>query len=245
MALDCRQSSLRQVTRVSPSPSYSVFSPLATFCRAHPVRYADVIAQRLQALTSAIPLTPDAGVIAPNVLLVQALVAQLRVPWQALADCDTASAQRAQSSPACPLFQALPGAGPVFASRLLVAFGARRARSAAAADLPKYAGIAPGTARSGKQSWVHWRLQGPTLLRHTCVAWAAESMRHAFWAQAYYRQQRDQGKAHQAAVRVLAFTWIRLLSRGWQERTRYDASVSLQALQHRGSSLIHHLAKAS
>ena len=112
-------------------------APLATFCRAHPVRYADVIAQRLQALTSAIPLTPDAGVIAPHALLVQALVAQLRVPWQALADCDTASAQRAQSSPACPLFQALPGAGPVFASRLLVAFGAQRARSAAAADTPK------------------------------------------------------------------------------------------------------------
>jgi len=27
----------------------------------------------------------------------------------------------------------------------------------------------------------------------------------------YYQQQRDKGKAHQAAVRALAFTWIRLL----------------------------------
>jgi hypothetical protein len=66
---------------------------------------------------------------------VQALVAQLRVPLQALADCDTAIAQRAQSHPDFPLFQALPGAGPVFAPRLLVACGAQRDRSASAADL--------------------------------------------------------------------------------------------------------------
>jgi transposase len=218
---------------------------LETFFRAHHVRYAEVIAQRIQAIKSAIPLTTDAGVIAPHALLVQALVAQLRVTLQALADFDTAIAQRAQSHPDFPLFQALPGAGPVFAPRLLVAFGEQRARSASAAELQKYAGIAPVTERSGKKSWVHWRLQCPTFLRQTFVEWAAESMRHAFWAQVYYQQQRDQGKAHQAAVRALAFKWIRILSRCWQERTLYDESVYLQALHHRGSSLIHNLAKAS
>ena len=112
-------------------------TPLAIFFRAPHVRSAKVIAQRIQAITSAIPLTTDDGVIAPNVLLVQALVAQLWVPWQALADFDTAIAQRAQSHPDCPLFQALPGAGPVFAPRLLVAFGAQRERSAAATALQK------------------------------------------------------------------------------------------------------------
>jgi hypothetical protein len=70
-------------------------------------------------------------------------------------------------------------------------------------------------------------------------------MRHSFWAQAYYQQQRNQGKAHQAAVRALAFKWIRILYRCWQERTLYDESVYLQALHHRGSSLIQNLAKAS
>ena len=62
------------------------------------------------------------------------------------------------------------------------------------------------------------------------MEWAAESIRHSFWAQVYYQQQRDKGKAHQAAVRALAFTWIRILSRCWQERTPYDESVYLQAL---------------
>jgi transposase len=110
---------------------------LETCFREHHVRYAEVIAARIQAITSAIPLTTDAGVIAPHALLVQALVAQLRVTLQALADFDTAIAQRAQSHPDFPLFQALPGAGPVCAPRLLVAFGEQRARSAAAAALHK------------------------------------------------------------------------------------------------------------
>src|SRR5262249_13194324 len=41
---------------------------LETFFRAHHVRYADGIAQRLQAIKSATPLTTDAGVIAPHAL---------------------------------------------------------------------------------------------------------------------------------------------------------------------------------
>jgi transposase len=218
---------------------------LETFFRAHHVRYADVIAQRIQAIKAATPLTTDAGVIAPNALLVQALVAQLRVTLQAIADFDTAIAQRAQSHPDFPLFQALPGAGPVFAPRLLVAFGEQRERYASAADLQKYAGIAPVTERSGKKSWVHWRLQCPKFLRQTFVAWAAESIRHSFWAQVYYQQQRDKGKAHQAAVRALAFKWIRILYRCWQERTPYDEAIYLQALHRRGASLSQTLAKAS
>lgn len=218
---------------------------LETFFRAHHVRYADVIAQRIQAIKAATPLTTDEGVIAPNALLVQALVAQLRVTLQAIADFDTAIAQRAQSHPDFPLFQALPGAGPVFAPRLLVAFGEQRERYASAADLQKYAGIAPVTERSGKKSWVHWRLQCPKFLRQTFVEWAAESIRHSFWAQVYYQQQRDKGKAHQAAVRALAFKWIRILYRCWQERTPYDEAIYLQALHRRGASLSQTLAKAS
>jgi hypothetical protein len=217
---------------------------LETFFREPHVRDAAVIAPRIQAITAAIPLTTDDGVLAPKALLVQALVAPLRGTLQALADCDTASAPRAPSPPDFPLCQALPGVGPGFAARLWVAFGDQRARAAAAAR-QQYAGIAPVTARRGKQAWGRWRLQCPKCLRQTCVAWAAESIRPSCWAQVYYQQQRDKGKAHQAAVRALAFQWIRILSRCWQDRTLYDESVSLQALHHRGSSLIHHLAKAS
>jgi len=123
-----------------------------------------------------------------------------------------------------------------------VAFGEQRERYASAEELQKYAGIAPVTERSGKKSWVHWRFQCPKFLRQTFVKWAAEAIRHSCWAQAYYQQQRDKGKAHQAAVRALAFTWLRILSRGWQDRTPYDASVYLQALKRRSAPLLHNLA---
>ena len=218
---------------------------LETFFRDHHVRTADVLATRMHAIKTATPLTTADGVIAPNALLVQALVSQLRVTLDAIEAFAQAMAQRAQRHPDFPLFQALPGAGPVFASRLLVAFGEQRERYASAAALQKYAGIAPVTERSGKKAWVRWRLQCPKFLRQTFVEWTAESIRHAFWAQVYYQQQRDKGSTHQAAVRALAFTWIRILYRCWQERTPYDESTYLQALIRRNSSLIQNRAKAS
>jgi transposase len=218
---------------------------LEHFFREHHVRSADVIKTRIEAIKSAVALTTDTGVITPNALLVQALVAQLRVTLQAITDFDNAIADHAQGHPDFPLFDALPGAGPVFAPRLLVAFGEQRERYASAEELQQYAGIAPVTERSGKKSWVHWRLQCPKFLRQTFVEWAAESIRHSFWAQAYYQQQRDKGKAHQAAVRAVAFKWLRILYRCWQERTPYDESIYLQALKRRNAPLLHNLANLS
>src|SRR2546426_5835721 len=145
---------------------------LEGFFRAHHVRSADGITTRIEAIQRARALTTDAGVIAPNVLLVHALVAQLRVTLQAIADFDKAIAQRAQDHPDFPLFDALPGAGAVCAPRLLVAVGAQRERFPSADELQKSAGIAPVPERSGKQSWGHWRLQCPKFLRQTFVDWA-------------------------------------------------------------------------
>jgi transposase len=220
-------------------------STLETFFREPHVRSADVSAQRIDAIKAAIPLTPDEGIITPNVRLVQALVSQLRLTLQAIQDVDHAIAPHAQRHPGFPVFQTLPGARPVFAPRLLVAFGEPRDRYAYAAERQQFAGIALVTERRGKKGWVHWRFQCPTVRRQTFVEWAAESIRHAFWARVYDQQQRDAGKAHQAAVRALAFKWIRILFRCWQDRTPYDESVYLNALNRRGSSLIHNLATES
>src|SRR5712691_7376664 len=142
-------------------------STLETFFRDHHVRVGDVLAKRIHAIKTATPWPTDEGVIAPNALLVQALVSQLRVTLDAIEAFDHAIAQRAQRHPEFPLFQALPGAGPVFASRLLVAFGEQRERYTSAAARQKYAGVAPVTERRGKKAWVHWRLQCPKFLRHT------------------------------------------------------------------------------
>jgi hypothetical protein len=220
-------------------------APLERFFRAPHVRSAAVSAQRIHAIKTAPPWTTDEGVIAPHALLVQTRVNPLRVTLEAIELFENAIAQRAQNHPDFPLFQALPGAGPVCASRLVVALGEQRERYPSAPALQKYAGIAPVTERSGQKAWVHWRLQCPKFLRHTFGEWSAEAIRHSFWAQVSYQQHRAKGTTHQAAVRALAFKGIRILSRCWPERIPYDESVYLQALRHRGSSLIQNLAEAS
>lgn len=213
-------------------------STLEAFFHAHHVRYPKVIEARVSAIKAATPLTTDVSVILPHQLLVQALAQQLRVQLTTIEHFDTQIAAFAQTLPDYVLFQALPGAGPIYAPRLLAAFGEQRERYQSAAELQKYAGIAPVTERSGKKCWVHWRLQCPKFLRQTFVEWAAETIPRSFWAGAYYRQQRAKGCSHQAALRALAFKWVRILYRCWQTRTPYDESTYLNSLKRRGSSLL-------
>jgi transposase len=211
---------------------------LEAFFREHNVRYPQVIEARVAAIKAATPLTHDVSVILPHQLLVQTLAQQLRVLLAAIEHFDTKIAALAHAHPDYALFQALPGAGPAYAPRLLAAFGEQRERYQSAAELQKYAGIAPVTERSGKKCWVHWRLQCPKFLRQTFVEWAAETIPRSFWAGAYYRQQREKGCSHQAALRALAFKWVRILYRCWQTHTPYDESTYLNSLKRRGSPLL-------
>ena len=174
---------------------------LQAFFREHNVRYPQVIAQRIAAIRAAMPLTEDAAIIQPQALLATALVAQLRTVLAAIEQFDTAIAETASQLSDYALFRHLPGAGPVFAPRLLVAFGEDRNRYQSASQIQKYAGIAPVTERSGQKSWVHWRYRAPTFLRQSFVEWAGETIPRSFWAKAYYPPQRDKGLAHPAAVR--------------------------------------------
>lgn len=211
---------------------------LQAFFYAHQGRRVALIEARIAAIHAARPLTADPAVIRPHQLLVEALVAQLRVTLQAIKSFDDEIAGVAAQLPDYPLFAALPGAGAVLAPRLLVAFGEQRERYADAGELQRYAGIAPVLERSGNKCWVHWRYHCPTFLRQTFVEWAGETVPRSFWAGAFYRQQRSKGKSHQAALRALAFKWIRILYRCWQERTPYDEARYLQALQKKGSPLL-------
>ena len=136
------------------------------------------------------------------------------------------------------LFDSLPGAGAQFAPRLLVAFGSNRAVTKSASELQKYSGVAPVIEKSGQKSWTHWRYSCPTFLRQTFVEWAGLTVRYSFWARAYYQQQEAKGKPHNTIIRSLAFKWIRIIFRCWQDRKPYDESKYLEALRRRGSPLL-------
>ena len=218
---------------------------LQSFFHDHHVRSQSRIDERLRAIKSATPLTDDPAVIRPTQLLALALVEQLRVTLQAIESFDAEIATVSQTLPDYSLFRALPGAGATLAPRLLAAFGEQRERYQSAAEVQRYTGIAPVTESSGKTHWVHWRLQCPTFLRQTFVEWAGATIPRSFWAAAYYRQQRAKGCSHHAAVRALAFKWIRILSRCWQTRTPYDEATYLNALSRRGSPLLASIGKVA
>jgi transposase len=211
---------------------------LASFFRAHNVRYAAAIERRIDAVREEQPLTSDRAVIEPMRLLVESLLPQLRAVAEAVARFDAEIAALCPQLPDYRLFRSLPGAGPALAPRLLVAFGECRTRFHSAAALQKYAGIAPVTERSGNKSWVHWRWACPTFLRQTFIEWVAQTIPRSFWAKAFYQACRARGLHHQAALRALAFKWIRVLYRCWLDRTPYDESRYLMALQKRRAPLL-------
>lgn len=211
---------------------------LKRFFHEHHMYREGVFDHRRQAINSARPLTLDDAVIVPYRLQTLVLVEQLELMFRAINQFDDEIEKLATEHPDYELFQSLPGAGPALAPRLLVAFGEQRERYKSAADIQKYSGIAPVTERSGQKHWVHWRLQCPTFMRQTFVEWAGQTINKSYWAGAYYRQQRDKGSTYQAAVRSLAFKWIRILYRCWQTGVAYDESRYLKALERRGSPLV-------
>ena len=57
-------------------------------------------------------------------------------------------------------------------------------------------------------------------------------------AKAFYHLQRSKGKGHAAALRALAFKWIRIIWKSWQTRTPYDEARYLAQLRKTKSPLI-------
>ncbi|HET6580190.1 MAG TPA: IS110 family transposase [Gemmatimonadales bacterium] len=208
-----------------------------TFYTRHQCRSVARITERLAAIATAVPLTTDPAIIGPTAHYVQALARQGRALSASIREFDTAIATAFAAHPDAALFQSVPGAGAVLAPRLLAAFGADRTRYPSPADVQQAAGIAPITIRSGKSCVVTWRWATSPFLRQTFHELAAASIAASAWARTYYARQRQRGKSHHTAVRALAFKWIRILWRCWQDRTPYDDARYGRALAERGSPL--------
>jgi transposase len=217
---------------------------LTQFFRDHKVIRKTAIQRRIQQINEAgPPLTQDEAIIQPAKALTVALMALLKVILQQLTEFEQKIEQLFESLPDAELFQALPGAGPHLAPRLLAAFGEDRTRFDSAQAFMSYIGIAPVKEESGKKRWVHWRWSCPIFLRQTFVEWVDQARRHSAWSQAFYKQQRAAGKSHPKAIRALAYKWGRILWRCWQDGTSYDEEKYLAALRRKKSPLIAFLAE--
>ena len=193
--------------------------------------------QRLDQIRRARPLTEDAAAVLSGSMMVQALAEQVRSLIATLEQFDQQIAALFRKHPDRFLFEGLPGAGAALAPRLLAAFGADRDRFQSAQEIQQLSGIAPVTEESGKQRWVHWRWACSKFLRQSFHEFADHSRKWCQWAKALYQQLRRRGQGHHAAVRVLAFKWIRILFHCWKTRTGYDESIYLKSLEKRNPSL--------
>src|SRR5437870_7002861 len=224
-------STLDAVQRVGPDK-------LRAFYRRHNCRKASVILERLDQVARARPLTTDLAIVEPYSLIVEASAVQLRSLIRAIQRLDKRIAEVFAQHPEHDLFDSFPGAGAVCGPRLLVVFGTDRSRWTSAVELQSHSGIAPVTERSGNSCWIHHRLACAKFVKQTFHEFADQSIRYSAWARAYYDLQRSRGKDHHAALRALAYKWIRIIFRCWKDSKPYEEAAYVQSLRQHGSPVV-------
>jgi transposase len=210
---------------------------LRSFFYGHQCRSEPKIEARIQRIQSAQPLTRDSAIIEAGTLTTQMLARQLQALAPFIRQYDQQIAELFSQHPDRALFDNLPGAGDALGPRLLSAFGSERDRFDNVLEPLSFFGIAPVTERSGKTTFVHFRWACSKFLRQTFHEFAGCSVHFCDWAGAFYDQQRARGQDHHAAVRALAYKWIRILFRCWKTRQPYDPQRYLTALAQHGSPL--------
>jgi transposase len=217
---------------------------LRAFFYAHNSRSEEKIEQRLQAVKTAVALTEDPAIVQSLQLQALGLVRQLTALQKTLAEYDQQIHLVFASHSEQSLFASLPGAGEVLAPRLAAAFGTLRTNLEAALDLLCYSGVAPVQRQSGQQKTVHFRFARPKFLHQSLVEFAKCSIGQCEWARLCYEDQLQKGKGKYAAIRVLAFKWVRVLWRCWRDRVAYDETKYLRSLQKHGIKLYESLYSA-
>lgn len=211
---------------------------LRAFFYKHKSRGKELMEERLLAIQQAQALTTDAAIVLPARLLVGALAAMLKPLHKAIACLDKEIEQAMDEHPDAPIFRSFPGAGPALAPRLLVAFGTQRDRFASSVEVAQFYGVAPVVQQSGNTKTVHMRYRCPKFGRQTFHENAACAIQKEPWTRTYYAQQRQKhDDHHHQACRALAFKLIRIYFACWRDRTPYEPTRYLAALEKNGSPL--------
>lgn len=198
-------------------------STVERFYTKHGSRSQAVIDRRLAEILSAVPLHGDIAITTALSAVALSLVPLIRALSEQIECLEARIQQLWTSHPDRAIFESFPGAGKVLAPRLAVALGTDRSRWTAPA-LQRFSGIAPLIEESGSKRWVHSRWRCPKFVRQTFHEFAQASIPHCSWAAAFYQRQKERGKGHHAAIRALAFRWIRILVRCWKDHQPYDDS---------------------
>lgn len=226
-----RWPTLQALQRVHPKT-------LRTFLKEHGLGNADQQTEFINAVRAAVPLTRDQALIGPRAKYVQTLVQQIRELNKSIGEFDEQLQTLVATHPDEELFRSLPGAGDALVPRLIAAFGSDRQRFETPEQIQCYSGIAPITKQSGKSRHVNKRVACPKFPRQTFHEFADHARKWSGWSKAYYKMKRAAGAKHHAAVRALAYKWIRIIFRMWKTNTPYSEATYIEQLQRKNSPLI-------
>jgi len=96
---------------------------LEQFFRAHDSNRHEAVERRIKSIKESLPLVTDQAVVKSSALLAAAYATQMKVLIEAIKKFDREIEQLCADHQDYYLFESLPGAGTVYASRLLAAFG--------------------------------------------------------------------------------------------------------------------------
>ena len=214
---------------------------LRDVCREYHCYRRKQIAEWLQIIDNSVPLTVDRAIVESHELLVPSIARQIAELNNTIKEYDAQIAALFCLHEDHAIFASFPGAGEAMGPRLLTAFGTDRERFTNVTEVQSLSGIAPVTKRSGKTTVVLRRWACNKFLRQTFHEYAGHSIKFSSWAKAYHTMFMTRCESHQAAIRSLAYKWIRILYRCWINRTPYDESKYLAALRARNSPIIKYL----
>jgi transposase len=223
--------SQRELCRASPKQLVRYLRPLRRQAEVEPD-------PRIAMIRAAKALVTNEAILSVGRLAVVHLVKMIIELNDAVDDYERRIAALMATHPEAELFTGLPGAGPAMAPRLLAAWGTDRERFESADQVAAWSGIAPVMKQSGKTRIVSQRWICPKFLKQTFHEFAKASIRQSAWAGACYRMLVDGGHKHNAAVRALAFKWIRIIFRCWKDRVSYNEEVHLSSLRRSNSPVL-------
>jgi transposase len=207
---------------------------LRTFFRQHHCG-EDRTAGRIDAIRAAVPATNDPAVVEAGSTKARHLAESIATLRDQITRLERRRDELVAHHPDASIFASFPGAGRATVPRLIAAFGTIRERYQSAFNVECDSGIAPVHIRSGKGDRVSMRHACQDFTRQTFHEFAGQTIPQCEWAKDCYQAHCKQPHQHHAAVRALAFKWIRILFRCWKDRKPYDEQLYLTSRRRRSA----------
>lgn len=222
-----------------PSPAHLqalTATEFYTFAKAERYSRRDLLPGIFAQLQASAPVADEATVTAAAAHTVQ-MARQLLLFVQQKRDAIRTIGQLFAQHEDAPIFDSLPGAGPLLAPKLLVMFGDHREHYPDPTILPAVAGTCPITRKSGKSRAVSFRRACNRRYRHTAQQFAICSVRKSVWAAGYFQRAKARNLSDSHAYRCLANRWLYIIWTLWQKREPYDEAYHLKQIQRRRQPL--------